>query len=255
MSQPASLRRLLGALLLASERPVTVEVVVDLINGAVDEEEWPARVTAAEVDGAFRALATTLDGALGIELVNVSGGWRLRTALDLGPMVRRLWPDRATRVSRAALEALAVVAYRQPCTRLDVEDVRGVDCGGVLRSLLERKLVRIVGRKDEPGRPLLYGTTPEFLETFSLPDLRALPTLRDLESLRAEQAGRERGAPPGVIPMPAIPDPGPDDEPQADDEAAWGDAAPPLDDGEPALAAVEDAPPEGDDPPKDGEDP
>jgi segregation and condensation protein B len=108
-------------------------------------------------------------------------------------MVRRLWPDRAARLSGAALEILSIVAYRQPCTRLEIEDVRGVDCGGVLRALLERRLVRIVGKKDEPGRPLLYGTTPEFLETFSLPNLRSMPTLRDLEALRAEEESRQAG--------------------------------------------------------------
>jgi segregation and condensation protein B len=105
-------------------------------------------------------------------------------------MVRRLWPERVQRLSKAALEALSIVAYRQPCTRIEVEEVRGVDCGGVLRSLLERKLIRIVGRKDEPGRPMLYSTTTTFLETFSLADLRALPTLRDLEAMQREEAAR-----------------------------------------------------------------
>lgn len=193
MTSDPALRRLLRALLLATERPLTVEVVVDLLNGAVDEEEWPAQVDAATVAVAFSELRQEITTDSGIELVEAAGGWRLRTAPDLGPLVRRLWPDRATRMSKAALEALAIIAYRQPCTRAEVEEVRGVDSGGVVRALLERKMLRIVGRKDEPGRPLLYGTTPEFLETFSLPDLRALPTLRDLESMRAEEEARSRG--------------------------------------------------------------
>lgn len=245
MSAPDPLPRLLGALLLATERPLTAEAVTDLINQAADEEEWPARTKPTEVEAAFRALTKTWDGRDGVVLARVGGGWRLRTAPDLAVMVRRLWPDRATRLSKAALEALAVVAYRQPCTRLDVEDVRGVDCGGVLRSLLDRKLLRIVGRKDEPGRPLLYGTTPEFLETFSLPDLRALPTLRDLESMRAEEAARAQGGPPGVEPAPALPDPEDleavetDDPADEADEDAFG-----LDAAEPTDPAPADDPPD-----------
>lgn len=209
----SSLDRLLSALLLAAERPLAVATVVDLIAQATDEEEWPEAVDVVAVEAALARLrAGAFDGQAGIELVEVGGGWRLRTAADLGPMVRRLWPDRRVRLSKASLEALAVVAYRQPCTRLDVEDVRGVDCGGVLRSLLDRKLVRIVGRKDEPGRPMLYGTTPEFLELFSLPDLRALPTLRDLESMRAEEAARAHGL--RRVPTPV-------DEDEDPDEAAY----------------------------------
>ena len=192
------LPRLLRALLLAADKPLQPELVVSLISDAVDEEEWPERLNAAAVEVALEVLAAEHDRASGLELTRVAGGWRFRTAPDLAPLVRRLWPSRAIRLSKAALEALSVVAYRQPCTRLEVEDVRGVDCGGVLKSLLERKLVRVVGRKDEPGRPLLYGSTPTFLETFSLPDLRSLPTLRDLESMRAEEVAREKG----VIPEP-----------------------------------------------------
>lgn len=209
----APLDRLLTALLLAAERPLAAATVVDLIAQAADEEEWPEAVDLAAVeDGLRRLQGGTFDGQSGIELMEVGGGWRLRTAADLGPMVRRLWPDRRVRLSKASLEALAVVAYRQPCTRLDVEDVRGVDCGGVLRSLLDRKLIRIVGRKDEPGRPMLYGTTPEFLELFSLPDLRSLPTLRDLESMRAEEVARAHGL--RRVPTPV-------DEDEDPDEAAY----------------------------------
>lgn len=188
------LQRLLGALLLATDRPLISSTVLELITAAADEEEWPHTATAADIDAAFAALASgRFDGRDGIELVEMAGGWRLRTATDLAAMVRRLWPDKRVRLSKAALEALSVVAYRQPCTRLDVEDVRGVDCGGVLRSLLERRLVRVVGRKDEPGRPLLYGTTPTFLELFSLPDLRSMPTLRDLADMRLEEVARQHG--------------------------------------------------------------
>jgi segregation and condensation protein B len=189
----AELERLLRALLLAADHPLTVDEVVALVGAAVDDEEWPERVDAAGVVAALKRVQAGFAATGGIELAEMAGGWRLRTAPDLGPMVRRLWPERTPRLSKAALETLAVVAYRQPCTRLDVEDVRGVDCGAILKSLMDRSLVRLVGRKDEPGRPLLYGTTPEFLETFSLDTLRSLPTLRDLESMRAEEAARAKG--------------------------------------------------------------
>ncbi len=195
-TQPnGGLDALLRALLLAAERPLTVGEVVDLITQAVADEEWPAVVAPEEVEATFITLATSFAGS-GIELTRAGEGWRLRTAPDLGLMVRRLWPERAARLSRAALEVLAIVAYRQPCTRAEVEEVRGVDCGTLLKTLLERRLLTMVGRKDEPGRPLLYGTTPFFLETFALPDLRALPTLRDLAAMEAEEAARAKGSPP-----------------------------------------------------------
>lgn len=208
-----ALARALRALLLASEAPLHVDALLDLFNGAADEEEWPAPVARAEVEAALATLQAQWDGRDGLTLVAVAGGYRLRTAEDLSPLLRRLWPERTPRLSKAALEALAVIAYRQPCTRLDVEDVRGVDCGGVLRSLLDRKLVRIVGKREEPGRPLLYGTTPEFLELFTLPDLQALPTLRDLESMRAEEIARE-ATQPGVADGPAAVRSAPRDRPE-----------------------------------------
>jgi len=90
------------------------------------------------------------------------------------------------RLTRAALETLAIIAYRQPITRPEMEDLRGVDCGAVTKALLERKLIRILGKKDEPGRPLIYGTTKEFLELFSLRDLTQLPTLREFQELSEE---------------------------------------------------------------------
>ena len=217
MSAPSpALLRLLRALLLAADGPLTVGEIVALLHGAADDEEWPDRPDAPAIEAALAALARSWDGRDGVEVVAYGTGWRLRTPPDLGHLVRRLWPDRVARLSPAALETLAIIAYRQPCTRLDVEEVRGVDCGGVVRSLLDRHLVRIVGRQDEPGRPLLYATTPEFLETFSLPDLRAMPTLRDLAQMREEQAARElRSAAP--------------DERMTVDRAARGVAAAPSD--------------------------
>jgi segregation and condensation protein B len=95
-------------------------------------------------------------------------------------------------LSRAALETLAIVAYRQPIMRVEIETLRGVDCGGVLRLLLERRLIRVMGRKEIPGRPLIYGTTRQFLEAFELRDLKDLPTLREILELAPETPGTDR---------------------------------------------------------------
>jgi segregation and condensation protein B len=125
-------------------------------------------------------------GSGGIVLVDLGGRWQLRTDPQVGAYVRRMLQVKPMRLTRAALETLAIIAYRQPITRPEMEDLRGVDCGAVTRALLERKLIRILGKKDEPGRPLLYGTTREFLELFSLRDLTQLPTLREFQELSEE---------------------------------------------------------------------
>lgn len=115
----------------------------------------------------------------GVELVQVAGGWLFRTRADLSPWVRRLFEQAPLRLSRAMLEVLAIVAYRQPVTRAEIEAVRGVDSAASLRSLLERDLIRIVGKKDMPGRPQLFGTGKRFLEVFGLKNLGDLPPLDD----------------------------------------------------------------------------
>lgn len=116
------------------------------------------------------------------EIASVAGGYQFRTRVEYAQVIRAAKPERKLRLSRPALETLAVIAYRQPLTRAELEELRSVDCGAVLKGLLERSLIRIVGRRDAPGRPVLYGTTPGFLETFGLPSLRDLPTLRELDS-------------------------------------------------------------------------
>ncbi|MEE2756123.1 MAG: SMC-Scp complex subunit ScpB [Myxococcota bacterium] len=189
-NQKRELKGLLCALLLAADGPLSMSILLDLINGAVDEEEWPTPVHDNQLQGALQELAQDYDGEMGIELVEVADGWRFRTAPRLGNMVRRLWPERKLRLSKAALEALAVIAYKQPCTRHEIENVRGVDCGGVVRSLLEKGLIRITGKSDDVGRPLLYGTTALFLETFSMKNISALPTLRSLDELDSDQAAQ-----------------------------------------------------------------
>jgi segregation and condensation protein B len=116
----------------------------------------------------------------GFRLQQVAGGYQLRTSPANSDFVKALLAERPVRLTRASLETLAVIAYRQPVTRPEIEAIRGVDVDAVLTTLCERRLVRVLGRKDVVGRPLLYGTTPEFLETFGLKDLASLPTLEEL---------------------------------------------------------------------------
>ncbi len=123
------------------------------------------------------------------EIWEVAGGFQLRTRADFANYVKQLHRASALRLSRAALETLSLVAYRQPVTRAEIEDVRGVDAGAILRGLIERKLVRIAGHRDVPGRPMLYATSRRFLEVFGLNSLEDLPTLRDLEELAADVNG------------------------------------------------------------------
>lgn len=119
----------------------------------------------------------------GFDLVEVAGGWQFRTHPVYHSYITRHIKTRASKFSQSALETLAIIAYRQPITRAEVEHLRGVDCGGILKSLLEKHLVRILGKKDIPGRPLIYGTSKEFLEIFGLKDLKSLPTLREIQAL------------------------------------------------------------------------
>ena len=124
----------------------------------------------------------------GFRLVEVAKGWQFRTDMRAARYVAAMRGEKPLKLSKAALDTLAIVAYRQPVTRAEVEDLRGVDPGGILRMLAERGLICVTGRKDEPGRPLLYGTTPDFLSMFGLRDLSDLPTLRDLRELQRDDA-------------------------------------------------------------------
>ena len=124
----------------------------------------------------------------GFRLVEVAKGWQFRTDMRAARYVASMRGEKPLKLSKAALDTLAIVAYRQPVTRAEVEDLRGVDPGGILRMLVERGLICVTGRKDEPGRPLMYGTTPEFLSMFGLRDLSDLPTLRDLRELQRDDA-------------------------------------------------------------------
>jgi len=145
-------------------------------------------------------------GARGVHLVDLGGRWQLRTEAEVGAYVRRMLRVKPMRLTRAALETLAIVAYRQPITRPEMEDLRGVDCGAVTKALLERKLIRILGKKDEPGRPLIYGTSKEFLDLFSLRDLTQLPTLREFQELSEESRKIVEEEAPAVPPVAGLTD-------------------------------------------------
>jgi len=164
--------------------------------------------------GALRGALTALRRgyevrASGLRLVEVAGGYQLRTAASAASYVSRARGVKPVKLSKAAVETLSIVAYRQPVTRQEVEGIRGVDCGGMLRMLLERGLLKVLGRRDEPGRPLVYGTTPEFLSMFDLRDLSDLPTLRDLRELQSDDARS------GPVPVSPLHDLSPEDIPPA----------------------------------------
>jgi len=131
----------------------------------------------------------------GIRVVTTAGGWRLQTAPENDQYVLKLVQGRPVRLSRALMETLAIIAYKQPATRPEIDDIRGVDSGPVLKTLLDRQLIRVIGKKEEVGRPLLYGTTPEFLKTFNLKDLTELPTLREFHDLASDKNVSNAGKP------------------------------------------------------------
>ena len=127
----------------------------------------------------------------GICLVEVAGGYQLRTPKANAEAVKKFLGGRPARMGKATLETLAIVAYRQPITKAEIEAIRGVDVDGVITTLLERNLIRGVARKDVPGRPFLYGTTPEFLQLFNLKDLSQLPTLKEMEEISLPEVPAE----------------------------------------------------------------
>lgn len=173
---PAELPQAIEAMLLASRSPLSMALLKDLTGMA-----------AAALEQALAALGEKYaEIGSGIVLTESAGGWILRTSERQKSFVRKLLGVKPQRLTRAALETLALVAYRQPVTRPEIEEVRGVDCGAVMKALLERRMVKILGKKEEPGRPLLYGTTRDFLEFFGLKSLTALPTLREFRELTEE---------------------------------------------------------------------
>ncbi len=172
-----NLKKIIESLLFVSEDPITAETIckasgnreIDEVRTALDEliEEYRDR------DGGFY-------------LARVAGGYQFKTPPENTEWIKRLIQPNAPRLSKAALETLAIIAYKQPVIRADIEHIRGVDSGGVIRMLLERKLLRVLGRKEIPGRPLIYATTKLFLQVFDLRDLRDLPSPKEIEDMALE---------------------------------------------------------------------
>lgn len=182
MSEGTSLKTILEATLLAAGRPLDAEALAALF----DEGAQP---DAAALREALEELARDYEGR-GIEVREVGSGWRIQVRPSFAPWVSRLWEEKPGRYSRALMETLAIIAYRQPITRGEIEDIRGVAVStSIVKTLLEREWVRVVGQRDVPGRPSLYATTRQFLDYFglqSLDDLPPLAEIRDLVSIDGE---------------------------------------------------------------------
>jgi segregation and condensation protein B len=170
------LKSLVEALLFGADGPLRVDRLAEVLE--------VERAVVLQVLEELAAEYTTV--SRGFFLQEVAGGYQLRTRPEFSDYLRRLGRARPFKFSRPALETLAIIAYRQPVTRTEIEYLRGVDSGSVLKTLLDKHLVRILGKKDVPGKPAIYGTTREFLELFGLSDLAALPTLKEFSELVAE---------------------------------------------------------------------
>ena len=166
------IKPILESLFFISDSPIRVETLVEILPESNKE---------AILEGIHQIQVEYEDRSKGMELTEIAGGYQFRTKPLWAGWINRLKKTKAIKLSHAALETLAIVAYRQPIIRPAIEEVRGVDSGSVLHTLLEKGLIKIMGRKDLPGRPIVYGTTKAFLELFSLNTLSDLPTLKEIQ--------------------------------------------------------------------------
>ena len=171
------LKSVLEALFAASDKPLSVNQLFDLFTGDLDQ---PSK---DDIRKAIHELIERYQGG-GVELKQVASGFRLQVRPEFETWVARLWQQKPPRYSRALLETLALIAYRQPITRGEIEDIRGVSVGSeIIKTLREREWIKPLGHKEVPGRPILYGTTREFLDYFNLKSLNELPTLAEIRDL------------------------------------------------------------------------
>jgi len=232
------LKNIVETLLFMAEEPLSTDRIKKLL----------VQPEASEIRAALEALQAEHAGrGGGFYLAEVAGGFQFRTRPEYNGWVRRLVDPKPVRLSKAALETLAIIAYKQPIIRADVEHIRGVDSGGVLRQLLERKLIRVLGRREIPGRPLIYATTRKFLETFDLKDLKDLPTPKEIEEFGKaplEGIGNVAVEPDGYAESPVRTDGSAPGEPPAEEES-WLEPESPTAEAEPseAEAAPADAEP------------
>ena len=173
-----SLKLIVEALLYAAEKPLSAgEIHSFLPNVKIPDIKSALRVLQYEYEAMGRSFV----------LREVANGYQFRSRSEYGPYIMRMLQRSPDRLSRAGMETLAIIAYKQPILRQEIERVRGVDVGGILRMLGEKGLVKIMGRKELPGRPLIYGTTKKFLEVFDLKNIEALPKLKEIEDLGTEE--------------------------------------------------------------------
>jgi len=198
------IKNIVEAALMAAGRPLNIDGLLSIFGDG-------ARPERGEIREVVSTLQEEYEGR-GIELVEVASGFRIQVASSMSDWLSRLSQDRPQRYSRALMETLALIAYRQPITRGEIEDVRGVSVSSnIIRTLLERVWIRVVGHRDVPGRPEMFGTTREFLDYFGLRRLDELPSLaelRDLDSFNVELDLGDPGEAPPVAPMTLVPDAG-----------------------------------------------
>ena len=204
----SDLKAIVEALIFASPEPMTLKALGKLLDQEPKEE----------IEAAIAAVKADYERPGGLQLVDVAGGYQIVTRPELHEWVRRLFHERTTqKLSVAALETLAVIAYRQPVTAPEIAEIRGVNTAGVLSTLIDRKLVKIVGRKAVVGRPFMYGTTREFLDRFGLYDVTDLPKVEDMSELLGFDLPAGVGEP---EPQTALPFEGPEVEAVSDVPAA-----------------------------------
>ena len=178
------LKNIIESLLFVADGPLALDKIKEVLE--LDDHKL--------IREALHELQTDYESRTGaFVLREIAGGYQFRSRPEYVPWIKKLIQPKPARLSKAALETLAIIAYKQPVIRSDVEHLRGVDCGGVLRMLLERNLVRVLGRKEIPGRPIIYATTKQFLEVFDLKNLKDLPTPKEIEDLGKAPLDDETG--------------------------------------------------------------
>ncbi len=187
----SKLKLILEALMFTAEKPLTAREIQEWIP-----DEKPAKIKQALDE--LLAEYNTMGRSFAIK--EVATGYQFRTRSEYAPYILRMLKTSPTRLSRASMETLAIIAYEQPILRQEIERLRGVDVGGILRTLMEKGLLRIMGRKNLPGRPLIYGTTKKFLEVFDLKDLSSLPKLKEIKDFGYEEQGTAAGPEEDLLP-------------------------------------------------------
>ena len=183
------LKQIIEATLMAADTALNIDRLLQLFE---NDEEKPTR---DQVKNILKTLQEECEGR-GVELKRVASGYRYQTRVEVQPWVARLWQEKPPRYTRALLETLSLIVYRQPITRGEIEEVRGVSVSSsIIKTLLEREWVKVIGHKEVPGRPALYGSTKKFLDYFNLKTLNELPTLADLADLDQEHPELDLGAP------------------------------------------------------------